>query len=123
MRPLHAALPLLAAVLVTSACGGQQSSTSRIREDTAAVVKAMNAKDYPAARRALAVLDSDLAAAGRLDQLQAGTVSELRAGVASLKADLALVSPTPSPTPSVRRTTPPPVRAGDGKKRHGKHDD
>lgn len=119
-RPTHLVAPFLAVLLLGTACGDHRTSTTRIQEDTAAVVEAMNAKDYPAARRALATLDSDLAAAGRLDQLEAGTVAELRAGVTTLKADLALLSPTPTPTPTVRRTTAPPAR-GDGKK-HGKRD-
>ncbi|HUR05103.1 MAG TPA: hypothetical protein VM347_21345 [Nonomuraea sp.] len=116
-------VPVLATVLLGTSCGNERTGATQIQEDTAAVVKAMNAKDYQAARRALATLDADLAAAGRLDQLEAATIAELRAGVATLKADLALVSPLPTLTPTARLTTPAPARGDDNDKGGGKKHD
>jgi hypothetical protein len=110
-------------LLLVTACGDQRTATTRIQDDTAAVVEALNDKDVAAARAALRTLDADLAAAGRLEQLEAATVSELRAGVTKLVADLALLSPpTPTATPTTASPTKAPTKAPPKKKR-GKHDD
>lgn len=120
--------PVLTAVLAlaltaTAGCGKQQTTSARLRDDTAAVVAALNAKDVTSARRALDVLDMDVTAAGRLDQLDAATVTALRAGVTKLKADLALITPKPlvTATPTKPPTHAPPPHEED-KKHHHKGD-
>lgn len=117
----RSAFPMLAlaALLVLPGCGDQRSAEAKIHDDTADVVSALNAKNTAAARRALATLEADLAAAARLGQLEPGVVADLRAGVTTLKGDLGLISPTPSPTP--QRTTPAPVRPR-GEKHHKHHE-
>lgn len=122
---LLAALVALVLLGSTVACGKQQTTNARLREDTAAVVAALNAKDAPAARRALDVLDMDLAAAGRLGQLGDSTVSSLRAGVTKLRTDLALITPKVVVTPTATTrpaTTPPRTRGGDEKGKGHKDD-
>ena len=101
--------------LVTG-CGKGSTTSNRVHDDTAAVVQALNAKNPLAARRALQVLDADLAAAGRFGQLDSAQVAALRAGVAKLLADVALITPTASPTPSPTPTL------GTGKKKDKKSD-
>lgn len=113
---LPAALAALALLASLSACGNEQSTTSRLRDDTAAVVTALNAKNLPAARKALDILDADLVAAGRLGQLDSATVETLQQSVSALRADLALLAPKPTPSPT-RVPTVPPQRSG------GKDDD
>lgn len=113
------ALAVTLAMSVTG-CGKDQTVQRRLGDDTAAVVRAMNAKDVAAARRALDALDADIGAADRLDQLSTAQVSTLRAGVRTLRADLALLAPTVTPT-----LTPTPVRTTSrvgGKRKHGKGD-
>jgi hypothetical protein len=117
---------LVAIAATASGCGGDEpSGRSLLRDDTAAVVKAFNAKDYAGARRALLVLESDIAAASRLKQLTADEVTALTSRVTKLRSDLALVTPKPSPTPSptrspVRPRVDPPKGDDDDEKGKGK---
>jgi hypothetical protein len=118
--PRHLLLiPLLTLALVAG-CGGPRTIERRLGDDTAAAVQALNAKDVPAARRALDALDADLSAADRLDQLDDDTIASLRAGVSRLRADLALLAPKPAPSPTPVHTTVRPREPE--KKRHGKGD-
>lgn len=121
--PSHRHLtPVLALALVATvgACGKDQTLERRLGDDTFDVVQALNAKDVTAARKALDVLDADLTAAGRLDQLDDARVTELRAGVSKLRADLALLAPKVTPTPTPVRTTVVVTPRDGGGKRHGK---
>jgi PBP1b-binding outer membrane lipoprotein LpoB len=124
-RPTRTAAVALAAALALSGCGEEPVGSVLVREDTAAVVAAINAKDVSKARQALATLEADVLTAGRLNHLSPDTITQLRAGIATLRADLALITPKPSPTPTVRRTTQAPAREHKDeprKKKHGKDD-
>ena len=124
--PSHRLLTLLVALALLAtgtACGKQPTTSARLRDDTAAVVRALNAKNAAAAKHSLDILDMDLAAAGRLNQLDSATVTALRAGVTKLRADLALITPKPVVvvTPTQQVTTPP--RPGHGDHHHKKEGD
>jgi hypothetical protein len=115
MLPHRLLTPLVALALLATlaACGQERTAAERIRQDTADVVTAMNVKDVAAARRALNVLEADVRAAGRLNQLEDAEVTSLLEGVDELRADLALLAPKVVTTPTTRPTTQPP-RKGDG---------
>lgn len=125
---MRCATAVLAVGLVVSGCGQEPTGRQLIRNDTAAVVKALNTKNYTAADSALKVLEGDIGAAERLQQLDADEVKTLRASVDKLRAGLALLiapkpSPTPSPTRSSPRTDPPKGDDDDGKGKGKGRDD
>lgn len=108
---------VLAAAVLLAGCSGGQGTDAQLRGDTAAVVAAVNAHEAARARRALARLDSDAAAAGASGRVPADRVAALRTSVQRVLRDLQPPAPAPTPTPTSRPTTssPSPAPAGDSK--------
>jgi tRNA A-37 threonylcarbamoyl transferase component Bud32 len=121
------------------------ATTTQLRNDVRALAQAAENKNYAAATAALAILNTDLAAAHAAGNLSAAKLAEIRAAIAPVQADLLLAARPTSKAPpanpvastshtSTHPTTKPVVRAtptpkhpvkppkkskGDGKK-HGK---
>jgi hypothetical protein len=112
------------AVLIgVAACGGADLSSSahgvrpgtaaELQKDVLAVTQAAAAKNWPAARTAIASLRATLAASRSAGTISTQRADQIEAAVQAVLTDLpALTTPTPSrtttPTPS-RTTTPAPA--------------
>ena len=108
-----------------SGCGGASGLPTPLPDDTAAVVRAVNAHDVAAARRALALLDADATAARRAGRISDSTLASLRAAAARVLTDVdagagpaAGATPAPGPTaaaPSTAAASAAPTATGGGK--------
>jgi hypothetical protein len=116
-RPLVAAAA--ACCLLGTGCSGSApqavsaDAAGTLRADTLALTRLAAADQWPAARRALADLRRDLAAAFAAGDVSVERAQAIRADAATIAADLAThsASPTPSPAASTPTShTPPPPK-------------